>query len=1097
MVNEDGRLPSKPLPNNNDLDLELREARKSHPRPRLRIPKSYRFSKLKRLFPLPNLSWVTNNLDASSLKPIIRTATTAWICVVLIVITKTQDALGKSSFLILLAAFLSPPAEPFVAVLEREIANALFVVAAFAWCCLGIFLSVLARKEFKESATNQEIFSGRFIEVWPTVICAFFLFIGTSLSLYVRARIGQGPYVLAPTFACIVLDITLTVAHFYPYASYQTGKSCTLSFLLFSAVALACSVFVFPETINAQFIKRFRGVFVPLAMAMRIQPDLFVDPATSDDFDPSLFVKLVAQAESALAPLDSSSRLMEKDLSWGRFGPKDFALLHELARHMTVRANGMVFYFKIIGPQPGMPSLSLLNTPWSTPSHSRPPTRPASPTSSRGEGNVQAKTPAKSATRRHSHHHVYSHPFFHNALRRHHTRHYQHRHQHHRHDDREPSISARPSETVVGVFESQRYLNLESRYSHPSADELFMHIMQSLGESTHDLVICCADTLNHVVAWLERMNQDRFWRLYGRKRGKSWEEAVHDDEVAREKLRFVLEEFWGKKRHQVLDLYRSFVDPDQFGPPTGEDPPPHLFLFQCYLYQYHLMRFSKQLCQILDEMIQLEKMRRHSRLWLPVLPLRKIIIRSKWEPVDESLRNNGDEDPDIVQGIDPGTQELLGLPTGRDPDALPPSTTLESIGNTFYHAMGALGHGNAVFGFKAGILSIILSLPVYIQSSAEFSYVNRSVWALIYGQLTLSRFRGDTTFSLFSRVLSTFLGGLAGSVMWYMSTGIGEGNPYGLAAVTAICFPIFFFIRYNFPASPMTLTIFLLTTGLVIGYSWQDTHNPSLSNAGRGISVAWKRFVLVTIGVTTAFILSFLPPTTTIRRYLRATYATTAEQIGHLYCDIVSYATVPDGPHKEIIIKDLFAIRMKLRRSKSLKQNVAYEFSLRGKWPEERYSTIHEIQMEIAYLLSHLRSVTEHLETSWAKALLKRTRFLEPEFQGDVLGVISLISFALRTGKPLPQVTPSPLLDRFVTHYHGLNVHRTEDEAEADFGIPRTLTVKILEDEQYLYFSVGVATAFGIITRLDRLMMATKELVGEQYHIHGLPLYMSAKSNIH
>ena len=38
------------------------------------------------------------------------------------------------------------------------------------------------------------------------------------------------------------------------------------------------------------------------------------------------------------------------------------------------------------------------------------------------------------------------------------------------------------------------------------------------------------------------------------------------------------------------------------------------------------------------------------------------------------------------------------------------------------------------------------------------------------------------------------------------------------------------------------------------------------------------------------------------------------------------------------------------------------------------------------------------------------------------------------------------------------------------------------------YFSVGVVTAFGIITRLDRLMRAAKELVGEQYHIHGVGL---------
>lgn len=56
-------------------------------------------------------------------------------------------------------------------------------------------------------------------------------------------------------------------------------------------------------------------------------------------------------------------------------------------------------------------------------------------------------------------------------------------------------------------------------------------------------------------------------------------------------------------------------------------------------------------------------------------------------------------------------------------------------------------------------------------------------------------------------------------------------------------------------------------------------------------------------------------------------------------------------------------------------------------------------------------------------------------------------------------------------------------------------------------FSVGVATTFAIITRLDRLMVATKNLVpiwicftafpsswltlqvGEQYHIHGIGLW--------
>ena len=36
------------------------------------------------------------------------------------------------------------------------------------------------------------------------------------------------------------------------------------------------------------------------------------------------------------------------------------------------------------------------------------------------------------------------------------------------------------------------------------------------------------------------------------------------------------------------------------------------------------------------------------------------------------------------------------------------------------------------------------------------------------------------------------------------------------------------------------------------------------------------------------------------------------------------------------------------------------------------------------------------------------------------------------------------------------------------------------------YYCVGVSTAFSLVNDLDKLMVATKELVGEQYHIHGI-----------
>ncbi|KAG6371454.1 hypothetical protein JVT61DRAFT_9477 [Boletus reticuloceps] len=129
------------------------------------------------------------------------------------------------------------------------------------------------------------------------------------------------------------------------------------------------------------------------------------------------------------------------------------------------------------------------------------------------------------------------------------------------------------------------------------------------------------------------------------------------------------------------------------------------------------------------------------------------------------------------------------------------------------------------------------------------------------------------------------------------------------------------------------------------------------------------------------------------------------------------------------------------------------------------------------------------MEPAWAHAFLRRTRLSDADFEGDVLAVISLISFSLRTGKPLPQVTPCPLLNRFMERRHGLNI--VHEESEEDFGLPKVLSEETLESLQYMNFCVGLSTAFSIMTRLDKLMVAVKELVGERYHIDGvgLPLH--------
>ena len=110
------------------------------------------------------------------------------------------------------------------------------------------------------------------------------------------------------------------------------------------------------------------------------------------------------------------------------------------------------------------------------------------------------------------------------------------------------------------------------------------------------------------------------------------------------------------------------------------------------------------------------------------------------------------------------------------------------------------------------------------------------------GQLTISRFRGDTTFGLVARIISTFLGGLTGTVMWYISTGNGRGNSYGLAVVCAVTFPFFFYARLYWPGPIMINLLFWITTFLVRDAALQREMDTDRGRAGYWILVAGHAF---------------------------------------------------------------------------------------------------------------------------------------------------------------------------------------------------------------------------------------------------------------
>lgn len=98
-----GATGSRRAPENEEKQSSngfFKSSRPSSKIPKINIPNlssSKQFDKLKSIFPILDVSWATNNFDATHVKPAIRGAVAAWVSLILMVVPKTERAMGQVS----------------------------------------------------------------------------------------------------------------------------------------------------------------------------------------------------------------------------------------------------------------------------------------------------------------------------------------------------------------------------------------------------------------------------------------------------------------------------------------------------------------------------------------------------------------------------------------------------------------------------------------------------------------------------------------------------------------------------------------------------------------------------------------------------------------------------------------------------------------------------------------------------------------------------------------------------------------------------------------------------------------------------------------
>jgi hypothetical protein len=169
------------------------------------------------------------------------------------------------------------------------------------------------------------------------------------------------------------------------------------------------------------------------------------------------------------------------------------------------------------------------------------------------------------------------------------------------------------------------------------------------------------------------------------------------------------------------------------------------------------------------------------------------------------------------------------------------------------------------------------------------------------------------------------------------------------------------------------------------------------------------------------------------------------------------FSTGKTGKPDDAIPLRQVAIQAKL--SATLKQIEMQKFEppLQGPWPQGLYTDLVTLQVELIDLYGSFHVLLQQLEPEWTEAMLTRTGWLDVHFVADHFAVIYMCATATKTGNALPQITPSPLVDRFYTRLEGLKIAKFDRN-----GIPKDVDLETVQDWQYALYAIGCTLSFAI-----------------------------------
>lgn len=416
----------------------------------------------------------------------------------------------------------------------------------------------------------------------------------------------------------------------------------------------------------------------------------------------------------------------------------------------------------------------------------------------------------------------------------------------------------------------------------------------------------------------------------------------------------------------------------------------------------------------------------------------------------------------------------LGSVQARNPDSSPPRMVLHIVGMYIQNCVDALYAPDVLFCVKRAILTTVTLIPYFCRPICARAFRHWFLWVAVLTTYTIARQTVDGFYGLTTKFMYNFWGCLVGMVAWYISAGSGRGNPFSYAVVTAFVWLYICFQRqFNKHLNPSSSVVFNCTVTLVLGNSWNAGHIELIGvDLGRGFSVAWVRFVTVSIGISISFLGTIFPHAYTAKRVVRTIIGTCLEHVGDLYATISNFAlqryansAVHIVPQSDIITKSARAIMTDLDSAETLRGRLIYEPPLSGFYPSNRYKLLINYSLELTQLMSLVYTFFDELEdTSQMPLVLNTMGWTSSRISGTLYSLLYMTSRAIADGKALPSVTSGYLATVYLCDVLPKHVQR-EDQTEPMNSLAISLTTQVYK-------------------RIDGIVAVVKELVGEVYDLN-------------